>query len=393
MKTISELQQSVEQLTKGLKVLSADLCEMEQSKDTGVINYDEVEMQAKVRLFNEHPLAKYNHTIKANYLRLLFSVMYYENKHPMNGLAYIYKIAYSAKYNDDVRLLYEKGLNIPVKELDELVSSLRGVSNDSGLLAEMLAFEMVVLAKKYVEEKAQASKYLAKLFALLDMDEEQIRFVLNLAGAVMSEDARRYSSTRNFLDEQFQCYIDDSKALKAQIEGMRSVYYMRQGRRLGFTSGFQGNSFYEYVGCKAEGNLVAVAYNTRMQDYGLKPDFDGAVAFTTKLNKDGAMFENVPNNDIEKREYAYTAKIGYYHSPMDTKSSAEEWYKNQAEGDPKYGEIQDWLNLENIAKRDKWELETDWKYGHINNFDNLSVWLSSVLERKIAEGDGENGNS
>lgn len=423
MKTLIEIQQelddiiqkaktiSVDEIIQRIRTVSGEIAEIEEANrpvDNLSVDIEEIMLSTVKNLYIDHAIKKEDDTIKRKYLILLFSGLFAESVDNTDALAYACRVAKSGGYNDDIRELYSRGLNLTPAELKETINSIKGKK-----LAEVLMVDMLIMSEMYMTDKTSSRKYADKLFSLLELDTEQIDFVIAFVKVLITGDANDYSGSRKFLDDEFSCYINDNKALKDSVEEMRSVFYMHLRpftfKKEGYDLAFLTNSFQKLlsisdidvkdnksfsVRLKTESDFLEkhrysykVRYpitkaflnrntfcdvldmlceNSKKKVEPLVGEYNGKIMLKdvssgretdVELSKvwdlikveEPCLFEP-ESGQIER---VWNPAVGYFHSPLDLKSRCESWYSSQPKNDPEVGSM-DLERLNDIAMANYW---------------------------------------
>lgn len=347
MKSISQLNKQIEEISIDLKTISNELAEIDKiSKQVSYdINLEKVSSSAKAVLFDTHPLKYYDVEIKKYHLLLLFSMTFYYSHNRFDEFVYLYRIAFSSDYAGDLKELHASSLKMTEAQLDAAVSALRKAENDNGRLCEFTAVELLIIARMYSDNKEQAFRYLSRLFALFGFDDAKLSFVMSLADVILTQRVSEFKTPYEYLPNQFYCYINCCEKVMKHILDSRSVVYLRQPYRKGY---FTRSLIFDFFSYDIINNMGYVSFIGTIQ----KNDSYGVFLITKQIGLDDSSkaFESVPANGLQGQ----TDKIGYYHSKLDFKFLSIPWYKDQPNLDP---EINYDYSIENRGKKDKWAKE------------------------------------
>ncbi|MBQ8568345.1 MAG: hypothetical protein IJ446_03920 [Oscillospiraceae bacterium] len=370
MKTLKEIQQELEELIQKVKNISADIAEYEEATrpvDDSSIDFEEVKLIAKSRLYKNHVLADQDDSIREKYLTVLFSALFGENLNVTDALAHIFKIGYSSGYSGDMKGLYAKGLGITPAELNNCIKDIRGTK-----LAEVLAADMLIVTEKYLSDKETSRRYVSKMISLLGLDSEQADFVISFAKVIITEDISGYKSERRFLDDEYSCYISDSAVIRKAVKKARKVFYLHIRQMFGdCSSGIRYYSNWDYVHKITafwdlknykinDKNMISVRFSTEdteHESFGLYTYFF-RYEFLIKFNISDDMPLELHTGDMA---VSFIPAAGYYHSNFDIQSLCTEWYEKQPKTDPIYSELTDG-DREKLANEENWTSNYELSY-------------------------------
>ncbi|MGN1417601.1 MAG: hypothetical protein ACI4XF_12205 [Oscillospiraceae bacterium] len=383
MKTLAEIQKDLEEVIQKVKTISADIAEIEEAsraKDSDIsVDMEMVKANAKSRLYVGHALENQDEGIKRKYLTLLFSAIFGTNTEIEDALAYVYKVGYSAGYTGDMKELYSKGLNMTSAELSDTLSGIRGTK-----LAEVLMVDMLILTENYLSDKETTRQYTAKMFSLLGLDSEQVEYIIAFAKMIITENIEEFEDVdtdKEFIDDEYDCFINYSPVIRKAVEEERRVLYMHLRPILptflynsswivpdnisNFEELYFSVRLISYIDHDKDNNIIKLDiqsentprenhYSIRLYGYNYthsKADVKQSAQFRYIFSYEDDIYNYLEvTNEITP---SWTPAVGYYHSSLDTKKSADEWFKKQPQIDPKYDSLS-LVKIREIGEKEEW---------------------------------------
>ena len=342
MKSISQINNELEQINIKLKDISEELSAIDKAAknvDIG-IDLEKVMTSSKAELFKDHSLREYNKETIKSYLLILFSLTYYYSSNVFDEMVYLYKIALSAGYVGDPKEIHANALKLTEQQLDASVSAVRNAKNDAGELRELLGVEMLIIARKYTDNKEQVFKYLARIFALLGFDNKRVSFMTEMSELILTQKIIPLKNTPyDFLPEQYYCYISKCDNIMKYINDTRKTVYLKHPHL--FAKDMDGRSKYPYIFKHIKttviNGMVYISYLGYIHLYyndNISSFNRGGFQLITERIKPNGLFCYLADNDSINVNFV---KIGCFHSPYDFKYHLTNWYKKQPYLDPQHG--------------------------------------------------------
>lgn len=206
MRSIEEMQSSINNIREELQSLWHDLDDLRNEKNGGAFTFDidELAVMAKHNPITPHPLRIKDKHTKRCYITLLLSVAQFEPEKLKESLSMAHAIAYGCGYIKEGNLLdeYTSSHMLTFTQIDEIVALF---AHDD--LRLMLVEEMLLMAGRFESGLKSAVEYISQICFLLKISADELTFLSQMSAVILSEDLDLYTCGIENKYDLFDCYL------------------------------------------------------------------------------------------------------------------------------------------------------------------------------------------
>lgn len=208
MKTITEMQQEIKNISSSLEELSKDIMEFEK-KDGNKPSEDlfkKIKTNGKRNPILEHPLENKDDIIKKHYITLLVSAIYTTTQNTIDAWLLAQRIACGVSLAQEISEISLDASSLTEKQLEEYTYSI--IENK---LEEIFSFDLLMLYAVCNSSDSKMLAYIVDLIALVNCSKKKLSELSALAEIVVRQDSNKYldfCTVDTDIDiTQFFCYI------------------------------------------------------------------------------------------------------------------------------------------------------------------------------------------
>ncbi|MGN0684118.1 MAG: hypothetical protein ACI4JY_10625 [Oscillospiraceae bacterium] len=213
MRSIEEMQSSINNIREEMQSLWHDLDDLRNEKNGGAFPFDidELAVMAKHNPITPHPLRIKDKHTKRCYITLLLSVAQFEPKKLKESLSMAHAIAYGCGYIKEGNLLdeYTSSHMLTFTQIDEIVALF---AHDD--LRLMLVEEMLLMAGRFEKGLKSAVEYISQICFLLKISADELTFLSQMSAVILSGNLDLYKCGIVNKYNLFDCYLRKFDFLK-----------------------------------------------------------------------------------------------------------------------------------------------------------------------------------
>ena len=208
MRTITEMQQEIKNISSSLEELSKDIMEFEKkdgekpSEDV----FEKIKVYGRRNPILEHPLATKDDLIKKHYMTLLISAIYTTHKNTFDAWLLAQRIACGINLSTELSDIGLDASSLTDKQIDEFAYSI--IENN---LEEIFNFDLLLLYAVCGCQDIKMLEYIADLISLVNCSKEKLSELSTLAKIVAKQSSNEYLNFcvgNDKIDfQQFFCYV------------------------------------------------------------------------------------------------------------------------------------------------------------------------------------------
>lgn len=209
MKTISEIQAELKEISSRIDTLTKELSDYNQYRsEEVVIDFNRLQTIGCRQPIKGHLLARSDDDIKKRYIIILTSAVYLATEHCEKGWLFIQRIACGIGLQESLSELAADGLNLTEKQLDKFTSEMM-VSK----LTNSLVLDCMLIYLSCGQKNKKMLKYMSGLFELLKCGKIEVEELLEIAKILAKQDKRAYLklSSKELVTNKmaYLCYTKD----------------------------------------------------------------------------------------------------------------------------------------------------------------------------------------
>ena len=208
MRTITEMQQEIKNISSSLEELSKDIMKFEKkdgekpSEDV----FERIKIIGKRNPIVLHPLICKDEIIKQHYLVLLASSIIISKGNGEDAWLLLQRIACAANIQAELSEVSIDASCLNYKQIDEFTYSI--ISNN---ISEIFSFDLLLIHLLSNDDNAECLQYISELLQLVNVDKKTIKDLSILAKIVAEQNSTDYitfSKKSNSLDlPELYCYL------------------------------------------------------------------------------------------------------------------------------------------------------------------------------------------
>lgn len=209
MKTITEMQKEIKNISSLLEELSKDIMEFGKGEKEKISEdiFERIKSEGKRNPIKGHPVAGKEDMIKNHYMTLLISAIYVSDKNTLDAWLIAQRIACGISLSGELEEIGVDALSLTEKQLDEFTYSI--IENR---LEEVFCFDLLLIYSVCGSGDIKMLEYLADMFSLVNCSKTKIMELSELAKIVIRqnrEDYLEFCIGNHEIDlTQFFCYIE-----------------------------------------------------------------------------------------------------------------------------------------------------------------------------------------
>lgn len=188
MRTITEMQKEIKNISSALEELSKDIMDFEKKDEKPAEDvFKKIKVDARRNPILEHPLSTKDDVIKTHYMTLLVSAIYSTNKKPLDAWLLAQRIACGISLSQELSDISLDASSLTEKQIDEFTYSI--IENN---LEEIFSFDLLLLFAVCDSSDSKMLEYIATLISLVNCSKQKLDKLSVLAKIVVSQNSNEY---------------------------------------------------------------------------------------------------------------------------------------------------------------------------------------------------------
>lgn len=319
---------TIEEIQSELRAMALELEQLKQTKESDNLTADFRQISANASRYpiKPHPLEGFDEHAKKCYITLLLTVARFESDTLSDSLLLAHRIAFGMEYlhkGEELQEEFNTAQTLTFAQLDEITALFK--DNDERL---MLILECLLTAGVFTSGRQEAMEYIAQLAVLLNVGKEELVFLSNMAGVILTGDIKNYKCKVKNEYEIFNVYLKDIDIpIKLFSWNFERIHDLKHG----------AGATLKTVTCSCSGNefLLHLEYLAWYGPVNATHVFEETDNFIIKLHNYNA-YKNRDSKALYNKDYITGFPVGVKSSLLCPKSFMEEYYNKNSDIDSYY---------------------------------------------------------